>query len=383
LLALSLVPLTGWAGQVSLAPMAFAGIGAVAYARLPEAHEHVWAVVLVAGLTAGFVFFVARFAGRPIYALVAAVFAGIVSGLGFYYLGSPGSPWAVLFAALVTVPVGAALAFPAMRVQGLYLALATLAFATMVDQIFYTQPFAIAHGQVAVPTLHIFGVDFSSKRSLLLLVTVVFAISGIGIVMLRRSAFGRRLVALRDSEAASVTVGVNVFETKLLVFSLSAGMAGFAGAFFAMDFKILTQPPNNGFEAFTGLAIVLALVIGGVGFVAGALFAGVFGLLTQIIQDNWHISLWLALIYLAPGLAVLGIIQNPSGAVVPIGEGFARLLPWRKDAKQDYEEMQIANAEPEVGMLGIERPFEEADVLLIDRALGVSNDLREPAGRSA
>ena len=82
LVALSLVPLTGWAGQVSLAPLAFAGIGAVAYARLGGAH---------------------------------------------------GSIWAVLLAALVTVPVGALLAFPAMRLQGLYLALATLAFAAMVE----------------------------------------------------------------------------------------------------------------------------------------------------------------------------------------------------------------------------------------------------------
>ena len=124
-----------------------------------------------------------------------------------------------------------------------------------------------------------------------------------------------------------------------------------------------------------GLPIVLALVIGGVGFVAGALFAGVFGLFLTFIQDNWHISLWLGLTYLAPGLAVLGIIQNPSGAVVPIGEGFARLLPWRKDAKREYEEMTAASAEPEVGELGLERAFEEADVLLVDRTLGISNDV--------
>ena len=325
LVALSLVPLTGWAGQVSLAPMAFAGIGAVAYGHLGGGH---------------------------------------------------GSIWAVFLAALVTVPVGAALAFPAMRLQGLYLALATLAFAAMVDQIFYSQPFAVGAGQRAVVPVHIFGYDFDSKRSLLMLVTVVFGLCGIGVVALRRSAFGRRLIALRDSEAASVTVGVNVLETKIAVFSLSAGMAGFAGAFFAMHFRTLTQPPN-GFEMLTGLAIVLALVIGGVGFVAGALFAGIFGLLTVMIQENWHISLWLAIVYLAPGLAVLGIIQNPSGAVVPIGEGFARLLPWRSDAKQEYADLQAANAEPEVGALGIERPFEEADVLLIDRQLGVSNDLRE------
>jgi hypothetical protein len=123
---------------------------------------------------------------------------------------------------------------------------------------------------------------------------------------------------------------------------------------------------------------VLALVIGGVGFVAGALFAGIFGLTLIIVQSDWHLSLWLGITYLAPGLAVLGIIQNPSGAVVPIGEGFARLLPWRKDAKLEYQEMVAANAEPEVGELGIERPFAEADVLLVDRGLGISNDVPRP-----
>jgi branched-chain amino acid transport system permease protein len=330
LVALSLVPLTGWAGQVSLAPLAFAGIGAVAYTRLGGAH---------------------------------------------------GSIWAVFLAALVTVPIGAFFAFPAMRLQGLYLALATLAFAAMVEEIFYTQPFAVGPGERSVSPVHILGIDFSAPKSFLILITAVFGICGVAVVALRRSAFGRRLVALRDSEAASVTVGVNILETKLAVFSLSAGIAGFAGAFFAMEFGTLNNA--TGFQMIAGLPVVLALVIGGVGFVAGALFAGVFGFTTLWVQQNWHISLWLALFYLAPGIAVLGIIQNPSGAVVPIGEGFARLLPWRKDAKREYEEMTAANAEPEVGELGIDRPFAEADVLLVDRELGISNEVPRgplPAG---
>ena len=322
ILALSLVPLTGWTGQVSLAPLAFAGIGAVAYTRLGGAH---------------------------------------------------GSVWAILFATLITIPVGAFFAFPAMRLQGLYLALATLAFAAMVEQVFYTQPFAVGPGERTVVPVHLFGVNFATPKSFLLLVTAVFGICACGVAALRRSPFGRRLIAMRDSEAASVTVGVNVLETKLVVFSLSAAIAGFAGAFFAMSFGTLNNA--QGFQMVAGLPLVLALVIGGVGFVAGALFAGVFGLITLMIQDNWHISLWIGLVYLAPGLAVLGIIQNPSGAVVPIGEGFARLLPWRKDAKQDYEEMTAANAEPEVGVLGLERPFAEPDVLLVDRQLGIANDV--------
>jgi len=72
---------------------------------------------------------------------------------------------------------------------------------------------------------------------------------------------------------------------------------------------------------------------------------------------------------------VLGIIQNPSGAVVAIGEGFARLLPWRHDARREYAAMTAANAEPEVGTLGLQEPFTEPDVLLVDRELGISNDV--------
>jgi branched-chain amino acid transport system permease protein len=376
LVALSLVPLTGWAGQVSLAPLAFAGIGAAAYTRLPDGRHSTHALVFV-GVVAAVVVFVGLWTvlRRPLIAAVAAVVAGLGSAAAYHAFGAPGSVWMLLFAALVTAPVGALLALPAMRVQGLYLALVTLAFAFTVDAMFYAQPFAAGNGQRNVPPAHLLGWTFSTPRAFLYLVTVVFALCGLGVVALRRSAFGRRLIALRDSEAASVTVGVNVFETKVAVFSLSAAMAGFAGAFVAMNHGVFTQPANNGFDTILGIPIVLALVIGGVGFVAGALFAGLFGLTTQLIQDSWHISLWTSLVYLAPGLAVLGIIQNPSGAVVPIGEGFARLLPWRKDAKQDYEELRALNAEPEVGVLGIERPFEEEDVLLIERGLGVSNDL--------
>jgi hypothetical protein len=160
---------------------------------------------------------------------------------------------------------------------------------------------------------------------------------------------------------------------------MSAGMAGFAGAFLAMHYEqIVAGNPNPQFGVLLGLPIVLALVIGGVGFVAGALFAGVFGLINIIVQENWHLSLWTQLTLLAPGLAVLAIIQNPSGAVVPIGEGFARLLPWRQDARDEYEEMKAENAEPEIGELGLERGFEETDVLLMDRELGISDEVPLP-----
>ena len=79
----------------------------------------------------------------------------------------------------------------------------------------------------------------------------------------------------------------------------------------------------------------------------------------------------------------LGIIQNPSGGVGPIGEGFAPLLPWREDARAEADETKAALADPEVGDLGIDRPFTEADVIILDRGLGITNDVPRPVGAGA
>jgi branched-chain amino acid transport system permease protein len=325
-IALTLVVLTGWTGQISLAQFSFVGVGA---------------------FTAGHI--------------------AATNGDGFF--------WGAIVAVLIAIPMGLVIGLPSLRLSGLYLALATMAFASLVEFVFFAQPFAVGAGSRVVSHVHLFGFDFEGGKTFLLLVTAVFGIASVGVVALRRSAFGRRLIALRDSEAASATVGVNILETKLAVFALSAGMSGFAGAFLVMHYRTLTSGSNNGFAMLQGLAIVLALVIGGVAVVSGALFAGIFGLATILIQENWHLDLWKTIFFLAPGLAAIGIIQNPAGAVVAIGEGFAPLLPWRKDARREAAELKAAQAEPEIGELGLTREFEEADVLLVDRGLGISNDV--------
>jgi branched-chain amino acid transport system permease protein len=322
LIVLSLVPLTGWAGQVSLAPLAFAGFGAVAYAKWGGAH---------------------------------------------------GSLLAIVLATLVVVPIGAIMAIPALRLQGLYLALATLAFASMAEYVIFTQPELLGSQSAYVNRLKILGLNFSGDHVYLLLLTAVFGIASVGIVALRRSAFGRRLVAMRDSEAASATIGVNILETKVIVFMVSAGLAGFAGAFLAQQLGSLS--PQN-FTMLAGLPMVLALVIGGVASVAGALFAGVFGFGLLYIQETWHLSLWRSLEILGPGLTALGIIRNPSGAVVPIGDAFAPLLPWRKDAKARSEAEKARLALPEIGELGLSRAFTATDIVAIERELGVADDLK-------
>ncbi len=286
-LMLSLVPLTGWAGQVSFAQITFAGVGAFAMFN--------WA--------------------------------------------STGSAWGLLAAAALAVPFGVLVALPALRLQGLYLALATIAFAYMAERLFFDQPEVFGAGAGnRIERLSIFGYQFTDQRNYLLLCTGIFGAMAVGVIALRRSAYGRRLVALRDSEAASATLGVNLMTTKLSVFALSAAMAGFAGALLGM------QRGTAGTQDFTmllGLPIVLLAVIGGVATVAGALIGGFNFILFRVITDTWDFSWLRSLELLGPGLLALAIATNPNGASVGLGFLFSPLLPWRKDARQAFKaEMQ-------------------------------------------
>ncbi|MDZ4825916.1 MAG: ABC transporter permease [Actinomycetota bacterium] len=330
LIAISLVPLTGWAGQVNLAPVTFAAFGAIAYVK--------WG-------------------------------------------GDEGMWWAPLLAAAFAAPIGVLTALPAARLQGLYLALASMAFASMAQYVIFSQPTLLSTSSSSAQRLDVFGYSFHEGRPFLMLCTGVLGMMMIFVVTLRRSAFGRRLVALRDSEAASATVGVNVFLTKVIVFTLSAAMAGFAGAFFAQARGTISAQDAE-FTMLAGIPVVLTLVVGGVAFAAGALFAGIFTVLLAIIVATYDISWLAALTTLAPGLAALGIISNPGGAVGEIGRAFAPLLPWRKDAREIQAAEKAADAEPEVGELGITRPFTREDIIYVEKQLGVVDDLI-PNGRGA
>ncbi|HEY2429231.1 MAG TPA: ABC transporter permease, partial [Acidimicrobiales bacterium] len=157
LILLSLVLLTGFGGQVSLCQMTFVGVGAYAMGHL----GHHGAVLGVA-------------------AAVAAAGA-----------------------------LGAAVSIPAVRVRGLYLALATLAFGEAMDYIFFGQVFGGYGGGLDVARVALPGVPTSSDRAFFILLAVVFAVMGVGIMAVRRSRFGRKLAALNDSPAAAATLGVN------------------------------------------------------------------------------------------------------------------------------------------------------------------------------
>jgi branched-chain amino acid transport system permease protein len=288
---LSLVPLTGWSGQISLGQVVFVGIGAF---------------VLVQG--------------------------GAWSPLGMLP-NFNGNPLGLLLAAACAVPFGVLIALPAVRLQGLYLALATMAFARMAEFIVFDQPEVFGGAGKRIAPIKLFGfglnenftllgIHFSEDAAMLLFVTALFGVVGIGVVALRRGAFGRRLVAMRDSPAACATLGVNLFWTKVAVFAISAGIAGFAGA---LNGAYLGSASTQDFQMLKGLPILLLLVVGGVAVVSGAVFGGFalqsFSWLVIAFPPSTYPTLNKWLVYWArigPGLAGIGIGRNPDGAVVEI-----------------------------------------------------------------
>ena len=178
IIMLSLVPLIGWGGQINLAPLTFAGIGAVV--------------------------------------------------MGHY--GGDGSILGLVLAMVVTGLVGALVALPALRLQGLYLALATAAFAVFMEKMFFNQSIILPNASLNIPRLDLFGISFDGDKAHLVLVSVAFGLVALFLVWLRRGEFVRRLLAMKASPAACVTLGLNLTRTKLQVFTLSAAIAGLGGA---------------------------------------------------------------------------------------------------------------------------------------------------------
>ncbi len=319
IIMLSLVPLTGWAGQVNFAPLAFAGFGAVMFLKVA---------------------------------------------------GDSGQAWGLVMAALLTAPVGALMALPAVRLQGLYLALASMAFARGFELLFFTQSSVIDSGAgERIASLHFAGWQLDGRgRGYLIFLTIVFAAGVVGLIALKRSRYGRRWMAIHDSEAAAATLGISLVETKVIVFGISAAIAGFGGALFGIQQATLN--PSQ-FTLLLGLPIVLLLVVGGVAYPAAALFGGVNTILFIVIKERLGWSWLSALEILGPGLMAVAMVVNTRGAVTDMGRAFSPLLPWRHDARDQFRLEHATEREDEVGELGLGRPFTRDHVNDLDRQLGI------------
>ncbi|HLT15652.1 MAG TPA: ABC transporter permease [Acidimicrobiales bacterium] len=268
-LLLSLVLLTGYSGQISLAQYVFFGLGAFAMGQV----------------------------------------AGGSSILG------------MLAAAAVAVPFGVAVALPAMRLQGLYLALVTFAVAQVSRDVIFQDSRIYGKGGVTVGRLRVLGLDFTDDRAFAVLCATVFAAVAVGVLALRRSGFGRRLAAMRDSPTACATLGLDIRRTKLGVFALSSAIAGLAGALYG---GLGFTAGQLDFEPLYNVLLFLFAFVGGVTTVTGALLGGLlFALLPLVQSEAKELA---GLVFATVAVTALALGKQPNGMA---GLLFARLTTAR------------------------------------------------------
>ena len=282
LVALSLVVLTGWSGQVSLGQFAFAAIGAV-----------------VAGALTG------------------------RAGLSFWL--------AVPVATAVTAAIAVLVGLPALRIAGLFLAVVTFAFAFAVHSfLFNTRYFGwLLPRDVRRPTL--FLIDFADERSMYFLCLLALVVGVLALVHLRRSRFGRLLIAVRDNEANVASVGVSVVRLKLLAFAVSGGLAGFAGALMAHQQRGVSAAS---FTADASLQIFILTVLGGVSSVNGALIGSAYGnSVTFFLAGNPVVTTLLGfggpliVLYSVPGGLITMIVRLRDGLLRIIAQRQQLVVP--------------------------------------------------------
>ncbi len=258
IVGLSLVLLVGYAGQVSLCQLTFMGIGAFTMGK--------------------------AFGGD--------------------------SWWGLLLAVVVSAAVGALVALPALRLRGLYLALATFAFGEVMYSAFFNNSTVISDGtsipvgRLALPGMHAVG-----NTAQLVEVAVAAALCALLVGLLRRRAFGRRLVAMSDSPAAFATVGLNPLRTKVVVFSVSAGMAGLGGVFYAGQQGGIGA---NDVQFITSLTLLLFVCIWGIRTISGALLGGLTQASLPVLQTHLPASL-ADITGLAAGIGIVLLARHPEG----------------------------------------------------------------------
>ncbi len=303
---LSIVVLTGFAGQISLAQWAIAGCGAMCMAKLVVAGAPYWLAML----------------------------AGVA----------------------VCLPIGLVIGVAALRARGMSLAIATLAFGIcVVDLVLSNNSLNGGATGLSIGFFHFFGLDLDSTifpRRYAVFVLVVFVILAIAIANLRRGRTGRRLLAIRANERAAAALGVNVLGSKIAAFSYAAMIAGLGGILTTLYFP---SALFSGYDAMTSITLMSNAVIGGVGFLLGPIVGGAGqngGLGYQLLNTISSSAVTdLSLVFAALTLIVL--IQAPDG-IVPLqardlrrlaGAILRRTLPMPRPAIELGPEASITRRE--------------------------------------
>ena len=278
IITLSLVVVTGYTGQISLAQLTFAGVSAYILSTFANS----WGI---------------PFPIAPILAALVAAGAGVIIGI------------------------------PALRVRGLMLGVVTLTFAAGVEAIWFDNN-SIDGGAsgLNIPTPRLFGVNLGigsgkdfPRPAFGILCLVVLVLVAFGVSWLRTSRLGTAMLAVRADERSAAAAGINVVRVKLVGFALAAFIAGLGGSLLAYQLGNVTF---QDFDAFLGLVLFSVVVVAGITSVSGGILAGMItsgGILVTAISSNvgqGGVDNWYGVI---AGIGViLTVIFNPEGIVGPV-----------------------------------------------------------------
>lgn len=319
ILCLSLVVVTGYLGQVSLAQMSFAGFGA---------------------------FVLARFLGS--------------------WWDLP-APLALIVGGVAAVPLGILAALPALRVRGIQLAVTTFAAAIAVDGLIFTNP-RVSGGFAGLrfPSPEILGLNLNiqSDKShayprvqFALLTLGALTVIALLVANLRRQALGRQMLVVRASERVAAASGISVIRTKLSGYAFASFIAGVGGAMIGYKQGIITA---GSFSALLSLSLLAVAFLGGIGYVSGAIAGGiVFGAAGLVFTLMDHYANFGKYQTLIVGLGlILTAILNPDGSVSPAAGKVTDLLNRRSQRRSDAEQPGAASTPLQIKQLTSDTAFE-------------------------
>jgi branched-chain amino acid transport system permease protein len=183
-------------------------------------------------------------------------------------------PLALACAAGLSAAAGLVVGLPALRVKGIYLGMATLSFGFIVEEVLARwESVTGGNAGIHIAKPNVFGWVLESGEQFYLLCLLITVLATLGILNLLRSPTGRAFVAIRDSEISAQSMGIHLAYYKTLSFSLSAALAGVAGALYAHKLQFIS--PDQ-FNIMQSIDLLLMIVIGGVGSVHGAFLGAIF-----------------------------------------------------------------------------------------------------------
>ncbi len=282
---LSIVVLTGYAGQLSLGQYAMAGFGAYVAGRLVSVFDIPFLLGLVVGVVA-------------------------------------------------TVPLGIVFGLPAVRTRGINLAIVTLGLGTTMElMLFRNRSYTGGVQGTQVGNPDIFGFDIGSIKHPArygIFVVVMAMLAVVVVSNVRRGRSGRRLIAVRTNERAAASLGIDVMVAKLFAFAFAAAIAALGGILLAFRLSSISY---QSFDAFTSVTYVGLTLVGGVGHLLGAFVGGTMATAAvnqEIMESTWDgVGRWIQLISgIAILLTVLGYQDGVAAEWVKMFRLFKKARKW-------------------------------------------------------